>query len=63
VAVSVILTLVPAYRWHPDLFATHSRASELAFGLFYGVLLALLIYNLMLFLSVRDPLYTGCSVI
>jgi two-component system, sensor histidine kinase LadS len=49
--------LVPAYLWHPDLFATHSRASELAFGLFYGLLLALLLYNLMLFVSVRDRLY------
>jgi signal transduction histidine kinase len=49
--------LVPAYLWHPDLFAAHSRASELGFGLFYGLLLALILYNLMLFISVRDRLY------
>jgi signal transduction histidine kinase len=49
--------LVPTYLWLPDVFAAHSRASQLSFGLFYGLLLALIFYNLMLFVSVQDRLY------
>jgi signal transduction histidine kinase len=48
---------VPAYLWRPDSFATHSRASQVGFGLFYGLLLALILYNLMLLVSVQDRLY------
>jgi signal transduction histidine kinase len=49
--------VVGAYLWRPDEFATHSRAAQLAFGFFYGLLLALIFYNLMVFLSIQDRLY------
>jgi signal transduction histidine kinase len=49
--------VVPAYLWRPETFAKHSRASQLGFGIFYGLIAALILYNLMLFLSVRDRLY------
>jgi len=48
---------VPVYLWRPDQFAAHSRTSQVGFGLFYGLLLALILYNLMLLVSVRDRLY------
>ena len=49
--------LVPAYLWRVDAFAAHARASQTILGVFYGLALALILYNLMLFLSVRDGAY------
>jgi len=48
---------VPAYLWRSDVFASYSRTSQIGFGMFYGLLLALILYNLMLFISLRDIAY------
>jgi signal transduction histidine kinase len=49
--------VMAAYLWRPDEFAMHSRTAQVTFGFFYGLLLALIFYNLMLFISIQDRLY------
>jgi diguanylate cyclase (GGDEF)-like protein len=48
---------VPAYLWRPEAFVAHDRDSMLGYGLFYGLVIALFLYNLMLFISLRDGIY------
>ena len=48
---------VPAYLWRPEALIAADRDSQLGFGLFYGLVLALAMYNLMLFVLVRDRVY------
>jgi diguanylate cyclase (GGDEF)-like protein len=50
-------TTIPVHLWQPAALAEHDRGSYATLGLYYGLLLALLAFNLLLFLSVRDPLY------
>lgn len=45
---------VPLALYTPTAFAEHERDSQLGIGLFYGILLALFCYNLVLWLSLRD---------
>lgn len=47
----------PLALWRPDAFIEHSRNAQLLLGLFYGLALALVLYNLMLFFSVQDRAY------
>jgi diguanylate cyclase (GGDEF)-like protein len=48
---------VPLTLWRPEAFAEHSRNGLLVLGLFYGLVLALVMYNLMLYFAVRDRAY------
>lgn len=48
---------VPLTLWRPDAFARHDRDAQLLLGLFYGLVVALVLYNLMLFFAVRDRVY------
>jgi diguanylate cyclase (GGDEF)-like protein len=48
---------VPLTLWRPDAFAARDRDVQLLLGLFYGLALALVLYNLMLFVAVQDRLY------
>jgi diguanylate cyclase (GGDEF)-like protein len=48
---------VPITLWQPDALARADRREYSRHALYYGALLALLLYNLLLYLSVRDPLY------
>jgi diguanylate cyclase (GGDEF)-like protein len=48
---------VPLTLWRPEAFAEHNRDTQLILGLFYGLALALVLYNLMLFFAVRDRVY------
>jgi len=48
---------VPAKLWRPEAFAVQSRNAQLILGLFYGLVLALVLYNLMLFFAVQDRVY------
>jgi diguanylate cyclase (GGDEF)-like protein len=48
---------VPLTLWQPEAFSEHSRNGLLVLGLFYGLVLALVMYNLMLFFAVRDRAY------
>jgi len=43
--------------WQPDAFTEASRLKSLISGLFYGIMLAMLIYNFFVFLVVRDRVY------
>lgn len=51
---------VPAYLWGPDALVTADRDAQLGYGLFYGLVIALFLYNLMLFAALRDRVYLGC---
>lgn len=43
--------------WQPEAFQRQTAKSDLALGLYFGILLALLAYNGLLYLSLRDPPY------
>jgi len=48
---------VPATLWQPAAMWEHDQAAYGAFGLYFGLLIGLFIYNLLLFVSVRDKVY------
>ncbi len=48
---------MPLRLWQPEALAHADRRDYARHALYFGALLALLLYNLMLYLSVRDPLY------
>jgi diguanylate cyclase (GGDEF)-like protein len=48
---------VPAYLWRPEALIASDRNVQLVYGLFYGLVIALFLYNLMLFLALRDRAY------
>lgn len=48
---------VPAYLWRPEALVASDRNAQLLFGLFYGLVIAMFLYNLMLFFGLRDGLY------
>ncbi|WP_304638905.1 diguanylate cyclase domain-containing protein [Pseudomonas sp.] len=56
VASSGTLT-VPVVLWQPDALWHNDQQSYALFSLYYGLLIGLLIYNLFLFISLRDRLY------
>ncbi len=48
---------LPARLWKPDHFIEHSHAQYMAQALYFGMLLALGLYKLLLFFSLRDKAY------
>jgi PAS domain S-box-containing protein len=48
---------LPLTLWTPEVFALESQREHMIEGLFFGVLLGLLAYNLFLFLSLRETSY------
>ncbi|MCW5579809.1 MAG: diguanylate cyclase [Luteimonas sp.] len=48
---------VPLHLYTPSKFTEISRDAQFAIGLYYGILLALFFYNLVLWLSLRDASY------
>jgi diguanylate cyclase (GGDEF)-like protein len=48
---------VPAYLWRPEALIAADRNVQFGYGLFYGLVIALFLYNLMLLLALRDRLY------
>ncbi len=48
---------IPVHVWQPAALAEHDRGSYAVLAFYYGLLIALLAFNLLLFLTVRDPLY------
>jgi len=48
---------VPLTLWRPEAFAARDRDVQLLLGLFYGLAVALVFYNLMLFFAVQDRTY------
>lgn len=52
------------YLWNPVTFLQYESYALLRFGLFYGIILSLMVYNLLLFVSVRDIshlYYAACA--
>jgi diguanylate cyclase (GGDEF)-like protein len=47
----------PLALWQSEAFADRDRDVQLVLGMFYGLALALVLYNLMLFFAVRDGAY------
>jgi two-component system, sensor histidine kinase LadS len=45
---------LPITFWKPSAFYNHEFKSQFAHGLFYGILLIMVFYNLFLFFSIRD---------
>lgn len=48
---------LPLKLWSPEAFETHNQLSYSLLSLYYGALLALMLYNLLLFLAIRNSLY------
>lgn len=48
---------VPATLWQPAAMHYHDQLSYAVLSIYYGLLLALLLYNLLLFFAVRDPAF------
>lgn len=48
---------VPLFLYTPTAFTELSRDAQLSIGLYYGILLALFVYNLVLWLTTRDASY------
>ena len=56
---------MPLVLWEEDEFDSKAHDEQMMFGLYYGLLFAMLAYNLLLFFSLRDPnyfLYVGYIV-
>ena len=47
----------PVSLWQPEALWHEDQSSYSALSIYYGLLLALLVYNLFLYLSLRDPLF------
>jgi signal transduction histidine kinase len=43
--------------WHPQALLERDRKDQMIFGLFYGILLSMFLYNLMIYLAIRDISY------
>jgi diguanylate cyclase (GGDEF)-like protein len=48
---------VPAYLWRPEALVAADRDAQFGYGLFYGLVISLFLYNLMLLLALRDRIY------
>ena len=48
---------VPIFLWRPDALVAADRDAQLGHGLFYGLVIALFLYNLMLLGALRDRVY------
>ena len=49
--------IVPATLWQPAAMWENNQAAYGAFGLYFGLLVGLFLYNLLLFVTVRDKVY------
>lgn len=48
---------VPLTLWKPAALHAHDQQTYAVVSIYYGILLALFLYNLMIWLAIRDPLY------
>lgn len=48
---------IPLHLWEESAFAQHNQNSYVALALYFGMLLALMLYNLMLYFSLRERIY------
>ena len=47
----------PVHLWQPDALWAHDQSAYATFSLYFGLMMGLLLYNLLLFLSVRESAY------
>lgn len=47
----------PIKLWQQDAFYTHDHHEQIALGVFYGILIMAFLYNLLLAISMREPVY------
>lgn len=48
---------IPLYLWRPDRLAAADHDAQIALGIYYGILLSMFLYNLLIYLSMRDVAY------
>ncbi len=48
---------IPATLWQPEALHRHDQGSYATLSVYYGMLLALLLYNLLLYFSTREPVF------
>ncbi|SDU07264.1 diguanylate cyclase [Halopseudomonas salegens] len=48
---------IPLKLWQPDAIWSHDQGTYTLLSLYYGLLLGMMLYNLFLFLALREPLY------
>ena len=48
---------LPLTLWQPDAFASHNQHQQLIFGIYFGSMLVMLIYNLFMYLGIGDRTY------
>lgn len=48
---------VPSQLWQPEAFATHTQSEYSMLSLYFGLLIGLFLYNLLLFISLRERVY------
>ena len=48
---------LPLTLWSPQAFLAKDHEEQVALGIYYGILIAMLCYNLMIFLAIRDVNY------
>lgn len=59
---SVSAMLVPALLWEPQAFHAHERDDYAAQAWYFGMATALILFNLLLFVALRDVVYLWYSV-
>ncbi len=47
----------PFYIWEPSAYPKQALDLQMEYGLYFGIIIALLVYNMMLFVSSRDSTY------
>lgn len=47
----------PITIWEPTAFIEHSSNAEIGFGLYYGIMIAMILYNTFLFISLKEKTY------
>ena len=53
---------LPLKLWNPDYFYHKTNIEQIILGVFYGVLIAILIYSIFIFLSLREEAYFKYAV-
>lgn len=48
---------VPLVLWKPSHFASYNQSSYAGLALYFGIILALLFYNILLWISIREQMY------
>lgn len=48
---------IPLFLLSPRAFMENKQRRNLGYGIYYGIILAMIIYNLFVFISVREPAY------